>query len=43
VVPAAGFAIKGAVAYAGTMAVGEAAVRYFEARLRAGGTVRFGT
>ncbi|MGZ4289758.1 MAG: hypothetical protein ACXVQ3_05815 [Gaiellaceae bacterium] len=31
-VPVAGWALKGAVAYAGTKAVGEAAVRYFEAR-----------
>lgn len=30
-VPVAGWAIKGAIAYAGTKAVGEAAVRYFEA------------
>ena len=33
-IPAAGFAVKGAVAYAGTMAVGEAAVRYFAVRSR---------
>jgi len=32
VVPVAGWAIKGAVAYTGTRAIGEAAVRYFEAR-----------
>jgi uncharacterized protein (DUF697 family) len=32
VLPVGGWAIKGAVAYTGTMAVGEAAVRYFEAR-----------
>lgn len=31
-VPVAGWALKGAVAYGGTRAVGEAAVRYFEAR-----------
>jgi uncharacterized protein (DUF697 family) len=31
-VPVAGWAVKGAVAYAGTKALGEAAVRYFEAR-----------
>jgi uncharacterized protein (DUF697 family) len=31
-VPVAGWAVKGAVAYTGTRAVGEAAVRYFEAR-----------
>jgi uncharacterized protein (DUF697 family) len=32
VVPVVGWAVKGAVAYGGTRAVGEAAVRYFEAR-----------
>lgn len=31
-VPVAGWAVKGGVAYAGTKAVGEAAVRYFEGR-----------
>jgi uncharacterized protein (DUF697 family) len=31
-VPVAGWAVKGGVAYAGTKAIGEAAVRYFEAR-----------
>jgi uncharacterized protein (DUF697 family) len=31
-VPVGGWAVKGAVAYAGTKALGEAAVRYFEAR-----------
>jgi uncharacterized protein (DUF697 family) len=31
-VPVAGWALKGAVAYAGTLALGEAAVRYFELR-----------
>jgi uncharacterized protein (DUF697 family) len=31
-VPVAGWAIKGAIAYAGTKAVGEAAVRYFQER-----------
>jgi len=31
-VPVAGWAVKGAVAYVGTRALGEAAVRYFEAR-----------
>ena len=31
-VPVAGWALKGAVAYAGTKAIGEAAVRYFEER-----------
>jgi uncharacterized protein (DUF697 family) len=35
VVPVAGWAVKGAVAYTGTRAVGEAAERYFEARDRA--------
>jgi uncharacterized protein (DUF697 family) len=38
-VPVAGWAVKGAVAYTGTRAIGEAAVRYFEAR----GSVRPGT
>lgn len=32
VVPIGGWAVKGAVAYTGTRAVGEAALRYFEAR-----------
>jgi uncharacterized protein (DUF697 family) len=32
VVPLAGWAVKGGVAYAGTRALGEAAVKYFEAR-----------
>jgi uncharacterized protein (DUF697 family) len=31
-VPVAGWAVKGAVAYSGTKAIGEAAIRYFEAR-----------
>jgi uncharacterized protein (DUF697 family) len=31
-IPVAGWAVKGGVAYAGTKAIGEAAVRYFEAR-----------
>ncbi|MBA3843958.1 MAG: DUF697 domain-containing protein [Actinobacteria bacterium] len=31
-VPVAGWAVKGAIAYSGTKAVGEAAVRYFDAR-----------
>ena len=31
-VPVAGWAVKGAIAYTGTRALGEAAVRYFEAR-----------
>ena len=30
--PVAGWALKGAVAYSGTRALGEAAARYFEAR-----------
>lgn len=38
-VPVAGWAAKGAVAYAGTKALGEAARRYFEAA----GSVRFGS
>ncbi len=33
-VPVAGWAVKGGVAYAGTKAVGEAAIRYFEARAK---------
>jgi uncharacterized protein (DUF697 family) len=37
VVPIAGWAVKGGVAYAGTRALGEAAVRYFEARASGGG------
>jgi uncharacterized protein (DUF697 family) len=40
VIPVAGWAIKGAIAYAGTMAVGEAAVRYFDARTSGDGAVR---
>jgi uncharacterized protein (DUF697 family) len=32
VVPVVGWAIKGGVAYAGTRALGEAAMRYFERR-----------
>jgi uncharacterized protein (DUF697 family) len=35
-VPVAGWAVKGAVAYTATKAIGEAAIRYFEARRRAG-------
>ena len=35
--PVAGWALKGAVAYAGTRAVGEAALRYFEAGAPLGG------
>jgi uncharacterized protein (DUF697 family) len=31
-VPVAGWVLKGAIAYAGTVAVGEAARRYFDAR-----------
>ena len=30
--PVVGWAVKGAIAYAGTRALGEAAVRYFERR-----------
>jgi uncharacterized protein (DUF697 family) len=37
VVPVAGWAVKGGMAYAGTRALGEAAVRYFEARSSGGG------
>ena len=44
-VPVAGWALKGAIAYAGTRAVGEAALRTFESRARvtriAGGRARF--
>ena len=32
-VPVGGWAVKGAVAYTGTRTIGEAAVRFFEARL----------
>jgi uncharacterized protein (DUF697 family) len=32
-VPVAGWAVKGAIAYSGTKAIGEAAVRYFETRI----------
>jgi uncharacterized protein (DUF697 family) len=32
VIPVAGWAVKGSVAYTGTKALGEAAVRYFDAR-----------
>jgi uncharacterized protein (DUF697 family) len=39
-VPVAGWAVKGGIAYSGTRAIGEAAVRYFEART---GSVRTGT
>jgi uncharacterized protein (DUF697 family) len=34
-VPVAGWALKGGIAYTGTRAIGEAAVRYFEARAAA--------
>jgi uncharacterized protein (DUF697 family) len=37
VIPVAGWAVQGGVAYAGTRALGEAAVRYFEARAESGG------
>jgi uncharacterized protein (DUF697 family) len=37
VVPIAGWAVKGGVAYTGTRALGEAAIRYFEARAESGG------
>ncbi|MGH3104692.1 MAG: hypothetical protein ACRDN6_11425 [Gaiellaceae bacterium] len=36
-VPVAGWLVKGAIAYAGTRALGEAAVRYFEARASTSG------
>jgi uncharacterized protein (DUF697 family) len=32
-IPVAGWAVKGAIAYSGTKAIGEAAVRYFETRI----------
>jgi uncharacterized protein (DUF697 family) len=35
VVPVAGWAVKGGIAYSGTRAIGEAAVKYFEARAAA--------
>ncbi len=37
VVPIAGWAVKGGIAYSGTRALGEAAIRYFEARAASGG------
>jgi uncharacterized protein (DUF697 family) len=44
-VPLAGWAVKGGIAYAGTRALGEAALRYFERRAPvtriAGGRLRF--
>jgi uncharacterized protein (DUF697 family) len=36
-VPVGGWAVKGGVAYTGTRALGEAAIKYFEARDRLGG------
>src|SRR5207237_588830 len=36
-VPVAGWAVKGGVAYTGTRALGEAAVRYFDARAEPSG------
>jgi uncharacterized protein (DUF697 family) len=39
-VPVAGWAVKAAIAYAGTRAVGEAARRYFEARTQPAGSAR---
>jgi uncharacterized protein (DUF697 family) len=36
-VPGVGWAVKGAIAYAGTRALGEAAVRYFSARVEEAG------
>lgn len=41
-VPIAGWAVKGGVAYVGTRAIGEAALRYFEARSAADGGARGG-
>ncbi|HEV8687299.1 MAG TPA: DUF697 domain-containing protein [Gaiellaceae bacterium] len=44
VVPVAGWAVKGGIAYAGTRALGETAMRYFEARSsRGGGGPELGT
>jgi uncharacterized protein (DUF697 family) len=44
VVPLAGWLVKGGVAYGGTRALGEAAIRYYEARTQAdGGSVRPGS
>jgi uncharacterized protein (DUF697 family) len=44
VVPLAGWVVKGGVAFVGTRALGEAAIRYYEARTQAdGGSVRPGT
>ena len=44
VIPIAGWAVQGAVAYAGTRTLGEAAIRYFEARplRQPGGVARAG-
>jgi uncharacterized protein (DUF697 family) len=39
VVPVAGWAVKGGIAYTGTRAIGEAAVKYFEARVDASKSV----
>jgi uncharacterized protein (DUF697 family) len=42
-VPVAGWLVKGAIAYLGTRALGEAAVRYFAARTDGDGAVRLGS
>ncbi len=42
VIPIAGWAVQGAVAYAGTRTLGEAAIRYFEALTQPGGVARAG-
>lgn len=39
-IPIGGWAVKGGIAYAGTRAVGEAAIRYFEARASSGAEPR---
>lgn len=41
-IPVAGWAIQGGVAYTGTRALGEAAIRYFEARASRGGGAEAG-
>jgi uncharacterized protein (DUF697 family) len=42
VIPIAGWALQGGVAYAGTKALGEAAIRYFETRASGGGRAESG-
>jgi len=43
VVPVAGWALQGGVAYAGTLALGEAAIRYFQTRASGSGGAEPGT